>query len=360
MNRARATRKRQLGIALALLASGAAVGEGQVEEGGVISVSLSADTVGLGDVFELRVTLRVPPRRVVYFPNSIVGVDGLESFRPVQWKAQPVEGEGADLTLTYRLIAFKVGIVSVPGFEVLTAPVADLGADGDGDGDRRGVLPGGSVVGARSDVGGVGGSDVSYGRSAIPSQRVWVASVLMLEDIAGGLEPRPPADIVGSSWDWSSLVPVLVLSVLLVVVLTVTVWGWLGVGDRRMETAGVDAASVDSPESCWLEALDELDRVLELGLHTQGRMHEFYTRSSGTVRTYIESLDPTWCSSLTSTELVARLEAQINGRASRGLRAAMWIAEIVKFGCLRPDRVAAEKHWRALRDWVHASRGLDW
>ncbi|MCH7565690.1 MAG: hypothetical protein IH968_17900 [Gemmatimonadetes bacterium] len=45
---------------------------------------------------------------------------------------------------------------------------------------------------------------------------------------------------------------------------------WLGVGDRRMETAGVEAASVDSPESCWLEALDELDLVLELGLHTQG------------------------------------------------------------------------------------------
>ncbi len=356
MIRARATRMRQLGIALALLASGAAAGEGQVEESGASSVSLSADTVGLGDVFELRVTLRVPPRRVVYFPDSIVGVDGLESFRPVQWEAQPVEGEGADLTLTYRLIAFKVGIVSVPGFEVLTAPVADLAANGDGD--RRGVLPGGSVVGALSEVRGAGGSDVSYGRSAIPSQRVWVASALMLEDIAGGLEPRPPADIVGSSWDWSSLVPVLVLSVLLIVVLAVTVWGWLW--DRRMETAGTEAASVDSPESCWLEALDELDRVLGLGLHTQGRMDEFYTRSSGTVRTYIESLDPTWGSSLTSTELMARLEAQINGRASRDLRTAMRIAEIVKFGCLRPDGVAAEEHWRALRDWVHASRGLDW
>ena len=35
---------------------------------------------------------------------------------------------------------------------------------------------------------------------------------------------------------------------------------WLGVGDRRMATAGVEAASVDSPESGWLEALDELDR----------------------------------------------------------------------------------------------------
>ena len=35
----------------------------------------------------------------------------------------------------------------------------------------------------------------------VPSQRVWGTSVVLLENIAQGLAPRPADDVVGSNWN---------------------------------------------------------------------------------------------------------------------------------------------------------------
>ena len=88
-------------------------------------------------------------------------------------------------------------------------------------------------------------------------------------------------------------------------------------------------------------------------------MEEFYTRSSGVLRVYVESLDRAWGPHLTSTELMAELERRGNGGGVPDLLSAMQTAEVVKFGRLRTDQGAAEKHWRALRKWVLDSGGDD-
>ena len=98
-----------------------------------------------------------------------------------------------------------------------------------------------------------------------------------------------------------------------------------------------------------------LDELLRLGFHTKGRVDEFYRRSSGAVRGYVEQLSPTWGPAHTSTELMHDLEEEAGGDAAPDLLREMEIAEFVKFGRLRPDAPSAETHWGTLRDWVAES-----
>ena len=83
--------------------------------------SLSADTVGQGDVFELYVEIGVPSGSVVYFPDTVPSAFGLESFRAVDWESEAF-GDGGILTLIYPLIAFQIGLVPVPGLDVFIGP----------------------------------------------------------------------------------------------------------------------------------------------------------------------------------------------------------------------------------------------
>jgi hypothetical protein len=225
---------------------------------------------------------------------------------------------------------------------------AEVDATGGVEAEQR--LPGGSVVGSWSDVYGAPGVDESWTRMLVPDQRVWVASVLLLEDIAAGLEPRPAADVVGSSWDWVTVSALFFVTTLLAGVATTLVRRSLAGRRAAREAAASEAAR--SERSRLQEALDELDLLFGLGLHSDGMMKEFYQRSSGVVRTYVESLNGAWGPSLTSTELMDELKQERNGGAAPDLLSAMKSAEVVKFGRLRPDREAAELHWGALREWV--------
>ena len=87
--------------------------------------SLSADTVGQGDVFELYVEIRVPSGSAVYFPDTVPSAFGLESFRTVGWESEALGGDGM-LTLVYPLIAFQIGLVPVPGLDVFVGPATGI------------------------------------------------------------------------------------------------------------------------------------------------------------------------------------------------------------------------------------------
>ena len=309
-------------------------------------VTLSADTIGLGDVFEFSVVVHVPAGSVVYFPDTVATAFALESFRPVTWNAESA-GDGALLTLRYPLIAFRVGLAPIPELDVYIGPAAGAG------GER---LPGGSVVGSwrDRDTGPVARTALS--RAAVPSRDVWVGPVIMPEDLTDPLEPRPPADVIGPGWNRLAVVSILVFSVLLLAVARSIALSMHP--DRASEEPLADARLSDSSSVQWQKALDELDRILALGLHTEGRTDEFYERSSSVVRSFVEGLDAEWHPSLTSTELMSKLEAWTNGSAPE-LYASMHAAEVVKFGRLRPDASTAEGHWRDLRSWVHASRSVE-
>lgn len=318
----------------------------QVAPGGSVImdavVSLSTDTVGQGDVFYLSVGLRVPPGSAVYFPDTVPLVFSVESFRPVTWGVGQA-AQGVELTLTYPLIAFRVGLAPVSGLDVYIGPAARV------RGER---LPGGSVVGSWADVESGSVPRERLTRAAVARQDIWVSSAIELVDITDGLEPRPPADVLGADWNRPSVASILVLSVLLLAVAASVA------RELRPDLAEAIppevAPQMDSASVRWQKALHELDRILALGLHREGRTDEFYRLSSGVVRTFVEDFEEEWRSSLTSSELMRRLEARTNGSAPE-LFASMRAAEVVKFGRLRPDASTAEGHWRALKTWVHRS-----
>ena len=94
----------------------------------------------MGELFELRVSIPVPPNSVVYFPDTLPATVNMESAAPVRVHADAAPGSEAVLTLTYPMMAFGTGTLPVPGFDVFTTA----------RGDQEAVeeLPGGSATGA--------------------------------------------------------------------------------------------------------------------------------------------------------------------------------------------------------------------
>ena len=312
----------------------------------VATGTLSADTVGQGNVFEFSVEIGVPPGSAVYFPDTLPNAFGLESFRTVGWVVEAV-GDGGVLTLTYPLIAFEIGLVPVPGLDVFIGPATEIEGQ---------PLPTRSVIGKWSDVAANSGSE-TLERVPVARQSVWVASPILLEDISAGLEPRLPSDVLGANWDWLSLIVIFSLSAVLLVAVTPMAKKLLT--NRSTEEELSEASvRVDPALARWQYALDELDRILSLGLHLDEEVDEFYNRSSGVVRTYVEGLDTAWGPSFTSSELMSQLERWTNG-SSLDLYGSMDVAEVVKFGRLRPNADSAESDWRVLRSWVHKSGSIE-
>jgi hypothetical protein len=308
--------------------------------------SLSADTVGQGDVFELYVEIGVPSGSVVYFPDTVPSAFGLESFRAVDWESEAF-GDGGILTLIYPLIAFQIGLVPVPGLDVFIGPAT--GTEGPS-------FHTGSVIGEWNGV-AADSRLTELERVPVARQAVWIASPIQLGDISAGLEPRLPSDVLGANWDWLSLVLIVSLSTVLLVAMTPMVRKLLT--DRASKETSPDASLGPDPSLVrWQAALDELDRIFSLGLHLNQEVEEFYGRSSRAVRTYVEGLDVAWGPSFTSSELMLQLGRGVNG-SSLNLYGSMDVAEVVKFGRLRPDVDSAESDWRALRNWVEKSRSRE-
>jgi hypothetical protein len=300
------------------------------------SAALSADSVAMAEVFDYAVRVPVPAGSIVYFPDSVPATPDVESFAPVRWDAERAEGGGATLVLTYPLIPFREGFVTIPAPDVFVVPRED--------GDEGERLPGGSLVGAWSDA-----PRALRFATDIPSQRVWVRYVYTSQDIVDGLAPQPPRDVMGFSWSWPSIALVLLFSSVIGGAVTTTTRGWLA---TRQAPARPTSAGPPSLADARLHALSQLDRLLA-NVVAGERVLELYTESSGIIRGFVERLRPDLGLDLTATESMERLEAASEG--SPDLFAEMRQAERVKFGRLRPDRDAAEHHLRTVRTWVEDS-----
>jgi hypothetical protein len=300
--------------------------------------TLSRDTVPMGEVFELRVRVPVPAGSVVYFPDTVARTEVLESHAPVSWEAEATGG-GADLTLTYPVIAWGAGLVPVPGFDVFVSPSGPRAPDAP-------ALPGGSSIGAWTNAPTRGSARVQPMR--VPRRGVWVPPVFGEEQMEVGAEPMPAADVVGASWHWPSIALGLLFAAALVVL-----------GIREWRRAALDGArgrggAAWTPAASRSDALAQLDALLAERLAAAGRTHELYTRSSAIVRRFVGRMDPALGADLTSSEVVGRLEGRTNGRHGNALFREMGTAEVVKFGRVRPGAGEAETHIRSLREWIAA------
>jgi len=299
---------------------------------------LSADSVEMAEVFELRVEVPVPGGSMVYFPATVPSTDDVESFTPVDWRARRGPNGGATIEVTYALIPFGMGNITLPRVDVITMPMED-----EVDGQD---IPGGSIVGVWEER----QPSVRY-TSSITPPTIWVEPVYSADDVVAGMSPRGPEDVVGFSWSWPSLALVLLFSTVTGGAVVTTTREWLA---KRAEPAPVAPPGPISLDQARRQALTELDRLLAAGPYPAERAHELYAESSGIVRGYVERLDPEWGPELTSTELMDKLKGRPPERAV--LAAEMRNAEAVKFGRLRPHAEPTAEHLTVLRAWVAGRR----
>lgn len=294
----------------------------------VHEASLSADTIGIGDSFDLTLRIETAPNSVLFLPDSLYA-PGFEPLGPVEW-SQSGENE---VTAVYPLIAFQVGTVQVPDFEVFASSSAEAIA--------AGVASPGDVVGDFDGfVDNVAALPTARLRSVAP-QSLWVASVLIVEDVAVGFRPRPPADVWGASRN-----PVaLTLGLLSLLILT---WATAGAVRDWQARRAMLARAVDARR----QALADLDDLLASDLHREGRIREFFRRSSDIVRRYVEQLEERWGPAWTATELMTELREAPVAESSDGLEGEMASAETVKFGGDRPDVERAVEHVATVRAWI--------
>jgi hypothetical protein len=295
---------------------------------------LSADSVEMAEVFELRVEVPVPGGSMVYFPATVPSTGDVESFTPVEWRARRGPNDGATIELKYALIPFGMGNIVLPGIDVITMPLEDEANGQD--------IPGGSIVGVWEER----QQTLRYTRSITPPT-IWVEPVYSTDDVVTGMSPRGPEDVVGFSWSWPSMGLILLFSMVIGGAVVTSTREWLV--DRAEPGPGPLLGPIP-PDEARMRALTEIDRLLAAGPYPAERAHELYEESSGIVRGYVERLDPEWGPELTSTELMDRLK----GGSPEGavLTAEMRTAEAVKFGLLRPHAEPTTGHLTVLRAWL--------
>jgi len=302
----------------------------------VVPAALSADTVGFGDTFELRVELRVPEGRVALVPDAPPSSANVGVPSGPTWTVEAAADGSAVVSLAYPLIGYRVGPVTIPAFAVYVGPAAA--------GDAGPVR-----VFAQDDAPRAEG----LSPYRVPVQEAWVLSLLRIEDVAQGLEPRPADDVIGGSWNAPALASALAFASILLGIAFVSGRDWLDARARR--TGGPGGPAGDPRAEARRAALAELDRLLSAGLAGPDEAEALYRSSSTVVRRYVEELESSWGPSYTSTELMTGLETLRRSQPLGALKDEMLQAERVKFGRLRPDVAEAMAHCRTLREWVASS-----
>ncbi len=285
-----------------------------------------------GEVFELYLSLRFAPDVVAFVPDTLIPDEHAFSAGTGHWTSTPGPADSVDVEATYYVMGLLNGGVQLPWLEIWSRPPAA--------GESPGPRP-------ASELAALGDTE----RAALRRTVVEIGGALILvpSEMAGqeaSIDPRPPKDVLGGEW-----------SIWLVAAVGITATAglalaWMLFTTLRAEARAGPLAAAADPRA---EALRELDRVLALGWHTNGRTPEFYDATTGVLRVLSEVEEPEWRRALTSTELLGRIEERWGVGRVEKLRPAIWSAERAKFGAHRPDPDTAEEHWAAVRDWI---RGL--
>ena len=283
-----------------------------------------------GEVFDLRLTLRLAPGVVAFLPDTLVPGPASVSAGPGGWSEVAGPADSLDILATYPVMGFLNGRVELPSVEVWTrAP-----ADGESSGPR-----------SLRDLGDVGPAAAEgLGRILISTGAVQITPLTEMAESSEGLFPRPPADVLGGQWS------IWILSAVALTILTGGFLAWLLLSRWREARTRDDVTLIRaSPRD---EALKALDRILGLGWLGEDRLVEFYEASTGVLRRFSEQFKSEWGIALTSTELLARLRDRWGLSSVEDLKEAISVAEWVKFGRYRPETDVPEKHWRMIRDWI--------
>lgn len=268
-----------------------------------VTAAVAPDSVRIGERFTLRVS-----------------VSGVEDGAEVRFPALPDTGVvtalGPPLVLAdrsdggrsaqYELAAWSVGDLKLPRGDIQIVS---------GGAERRVRLP---------DVG------------------VRVISVLPEASDADTLEWRPPADVVGPNWSLGEKLAAAAAALALALAAVLYV-------RRRAASRPVPVLPAPPPRERALEALDLLEQS---GLIEVGEFKGFYSALSQVVREFLADSEPAWGLDLTTVEIVAKMEGEVDEPDLAGLSRLLGEADMVKFARRRPSADRARRALEACRAWV--------
>jgi hypothetical protein len=272
-------------------------------------VTVTPDTVTVGDPFEVRVRVAAPAGAVVTFPTSVDSGGPVALLDPPRERAARAPDGGVDVTATYRAAAWDVGARLPVGLGDVTVRV--------GGAERR----------------------VSLGTA-----RVTVRSVLPADTARRAPKPlREPVPDAGLWWLPLALAAAAALALVLLLV-------WLA---RRAVASRRARRPADQAYGAALAAFDRLDR---LGLVAAGEGGRHVALATEVLREYLAARLPAAGRALTSGELVVALAPDPDVPGER-LAAHLAAADLVKFAAVRvapADAGAAGAEARGLVEAVEA------
>lgn len=299
-------------------------------EARLVGFTVEPEAPELGQVFDLRITVRIGPGVVAFLPDTLVPGNASVSAGTGDWSETAGPADSVDIHGSYPVMGFLSGAVDLPSLELWTGPA---GAD--------------EVGGARTardlvEMGRVLGDELQSILIAVGTTEIIPLSEMA--EVTGDLFPRPAADVLGGQWS------VWFLSGVVTTTAGVS-FAWLLIFRRRLARRG-EARLNGRDQSPRGEALRELDRIRGLGWHTEGRMVEFYDASTGVLRRFSAQEEADWGIALTSSELLVRLQDRWGSNSVKHLGSAISVAERVKFGGYRSEVEIAVGHWMTIRDWI--------
>ena len=272
--------------ALAILALVQAVTLSGRLQGGV---TITPDTVRVGDPFTVSVRVRAPLGASIEFPAAPDSGGPVELLDPVQITTT-ADSAAIDQTASYRLAAWRVGTFQVPFGDVFVRQEI---------GNRRVEVSG--VV-------------------------VHVVSVLPAD--SAGVEPKPQRAVFTFGLPWWIWVLALAVAVAILALI-----GWLWRRRRRRPTVR---------EAPYALAEREFDRVEAIGLLAAGERARHVSLMIEVLRDYLAAAVPGALISQTSTELAGAIRRAGIGTYAR-CAALLSEVDLVKFARrpLTSDRAAA-------------------
>ncbi|MGQ0562383.1 MAG: hypothetical protein ACT443_10970, partial [Gemmatimonadota bacterium] len=171
---------------------------------------------------------------------------------------------------------------------------------------------------------------------ALPA--ITVASVLPADTT--GIEAKPPKDVLGGSrlwWPW-------IVAGALALALGAALYWWY----RRRKPK----QPIEQPIPAILprdRALEELDRIAAMRLPEQNEFKRFYTLVSEVLRNYMQTVEPTWRTHLTTDEMAAKMRPEDEAKPALAL---LRQADLVKFARSTPDPATAARDLDRTRAWI--------
>lgn len=288
-----------------------------------------------GEVFDLVLSLRFAPDVIAFVPDTLLPDVHSFSAGPGRWELTPAAGtDSLDVQATYPVMGLLTGGIQLPWLEILSRPAAAGERPGPQPASELDALGDSARAGLQRTVLEIGGAMIQ-----VPKE---------MQGEEASIDPHPPADVLGGEWSpW-------LLAAAGVSIAAVLILGGMFVAARSTQRRARLLAVAADPRA---EALAELDRLLGLGWHENGRIAEFYDATTGVLRQLSEVEEPEWRRALTSSELVDHMQERWGAVRVETLRPAVWAAERVKFGTHRPGPKTAEADWAVVRDWIRQLPG---